>query len=592
MSRRFSASLLALLAAGALAGCATMPASGRVTVRDDHNQHEPFDDPYLRILPVKPQQGWSPDEVVNGFLTAMASFDDDHSALKDYLATGVRWNPGLRPKVTVLDEVQVPVADTKEGDTSTVVQISGKKLGMILESGQYSAEDEKTFSESFTLKLVSPGRWRIAEAPESLLLKQSDVERAFRTINLYFFAPDERVLVPDSVFLPLVNKSDLPSQLVKSLLEGATPWLNPAVKTFFPRGTRLKGDRVRVENETATVDLTREAATGPIKQMSAQLMWTLKQLTDIKQLRLEIDGRLQRPNDKDAQEPGDWQAFDPDMSTSGTATRAYMIDGGRLASYNGIDSQRVTSFESTPLLTPAVSLTAEQAAGVSPDGRQLIVGRLDSARPRPALTVPKGSRLLRPSWDRAGNLWIVENKPTGSALWLLRPGQVQAVQQEWTGLSGYRLQAIRVARDGVRVAVLVTADNKNEIRIGRIDPTSAVEPLSGFRPINASLASLTDLAWLNADTLAVLGSADAPDTVAPYEVPISGGSAIQIGSTGLNGLPKTISASAPNQPILLGLDSAAKGPKFQVCSQKISEEDSRFSSWELCKPGSAPTYPG
>src|SRR5690348_16486462 len=186
MTPRFTAMLAALFLAGSLAGCATMPASGRVVVRDDHNQHQPLDDPYLRILPIKPQNGWQPEQVVSGFLTAMANFDDDHSALKDYLAPGVKWNPGLRPKVTVIDGRGALTGNTKEGDTTAVIQFVGKRLGTIMESGQYTAEDEKTFESHFSLKLVEPGKWRISAVPDGgLLLKQSDVERAFRTINLY-----------------------------------------------------------------------------------------------------------------------------------------------------------------------------------------------------------------------------------------------------------------------------------------------------------------------------------------------------------------------------------------------------------------------
>jgi hypothetical protein len=141
------------------------------------------------------------------------------------------------------------------------------------------------------------------------------------------------------------------------------------------------------------------------------------------------------------------------------------------------------------------------------------------------------------------------------------------------------------------VAVLVKVGPKSEIRISRIDPSSPQEPLTGFRTVNASLAGLIDLAWLDADTLAVLGSADDPETVSPWVVPISGGSPVQIGSTA-NGLPKTISANGPNLPILLGIQSLKNPAAPQVCSQKINEEDSRFSSWDQCKAGSDPTYPG
>ncbi|MDI5982913.1 GerMN domain-containing protein, partial [Amycolatopsis magusensis] len=150
------------------------------------------------------------------------------------------------------------------------------------------------------------GVWRIAGLPgddkAGLLLTKDDVERAMRTVNLYFFAPDRRTLVPNGVFLPVVNRQTLPTQLVQALLTGPTSWLNGAVDTAFPEGTRLRRS-VQIDKDVATVDLTGQARGGDVERMSAQLSWTMRQLSEIKSWRLSIEGRTVAPDGTGATQP-------------------------------------------------------------------------------------------------------------------------------------------------------------------------------------------------------------------------------------------------------------------------------------------------
>src|SRR5258708_39041952 len=97
--------ILVLLTAGGLAaGGATVPSGGRVVAGRAADPAAQVDDPYGRIIPVPPQDGWSPEQIIQGFLAAPASFDDRHAVAPRYLATGRAWHPDPQPAVIVSDD--------------------------------------------------------------------------------------------------------------------------------------------------------------------------------------------------------------------------------------------------------------------------------------------------------------------------------------------------------------------------------------------------------------------------------------------------------------------------------------------------------
>ena len=452
-----------LLAVSCLAGCASMPTGSGVTAQENGERTEPFDEPYVRIVPTAPQDGWSAEEVVRGYLVAMANFDGDHESMRAYLAEGGSWKPQVRPRVTVMDDPESssplllsgPQEDEKE--TEAVVRLFGDRIGQISSSGQYEALNQPGHEVTFFLRQVAPGRWRITGQPDELVLFRSDVDRAFRTTNLYYFAPDRQSLVPDPVFLPLLNRSDLPSQLVKSLLSKTTPWLDGAVVSSFPEGTKLLG-KVRLEGDVATVDLGREAASGDVDQMSAQLLWTLGQLTEIRAMRLRIDGRTRRTSDgMEVQEKSRWADFGPDAPSKVTGEAQYLLaESGQIALLQGNGASIVPSLRDRTFRDMAVALNGQQFAGIS--GQTLYVGDLSGGDTvRQVLKAEKDATLLRPSWDRSGNLWIVQNKGRSSTVWLLASGRTEPTKLAPLSelRSGQQIKALRVARDGVRVAALI-----------------------------------------------------------------------------------------------------------------------------------------
>lgn len=580
--RRKPALVLAVVAA-LVAACAGVPSGGRVIRGNAGGPEQPLDDPYVRIIPVGPERGWDPVTMVTGFRNASASFDGsngEHQVAREYLACGGCWRPGVQS--IVYDQLD-PLTEDDGGDRATVT-VTGTQLGHIGSDGQYTA-DANRFRATYGLRRYGAGQWRITSSPQELLLSRDDVDRAFRTLNLYFYAPEAQVLVPNPVYIPLVSRPWLSRQLVRQLLGGPTTWLKGAgVRTAFPQGTRLR--RLDITGGVATVDLTGGARAGDVRDMSIQLMWTLRQLREVKQLRLEIDGRSVRAPGADAvvQSTSDWAAYDPDGVGVGGEPPVYVRTAdGRLARLAGFGPQPVAP--KLRVNRPAISYDDHWVAYLGDDSREVSVAELTGAAPRAVLAAAgKDARFDTPSWDTRGNVWVVESSPKGSRLWVIEDGSRPMAVGGWS-LSQYPVSALRVSRDGTRAAAIVHTGGVSQIQLGRVDraPSGGLQA-EGFVAINSQLQSAFDLAWNNSDHLAVVGVAPGNPSPLLYDVPVSG-TPIQP-MFGPGGDMNAVAAS-PRAPLYVAQHVSGARSPHSVC--RLSD---RFGEWN-CWPGtSEPAFPG
>ncbi|MFD0685305.1 LpqB family beta-propeller domain-containing protein [Actinomadura fibrosa] len=587
---RTAALAAALLTLGT--GCATVPGGGQVVTGKPAEGAERVDDPYVRLIPVRPRASWGPDEIVSGFLAASASFDDDHEVAREYLSPQNSWKPGLRPYVTVLQSRIFGPDILKATDEQATVRVTGAQLGTISSDGQYTAAP-KDLDATFQLAKNPQGAWRITNLPgeekSGLLLTKDDVERAMRPVNLYFYAPGRDNLVPNGIFLPVVDRETLPAQLVQALLTGPTSWLNGAVQSAFPTGTRLR--RLDVDKDVAVVDLTSQARGGSVERMSAQLSWTLRQLSGIKRFRLRIAGETVAPDGGDSTQPvGGWAGNSPDgRTTSGQSDQtAYLVGAsGFLGALEDDHAQPVVTGPAGRLSRPAVAPDYQELAGLGSKGDRLfIAGPLTGApAARPLLTAGRGARFTAPSWSPDGTLWTVESKTDQSRLWVRQRNRPPVLAAHW-GLGGRQVLAFRVARDGVRAAVIVRIDGRLQVQIGRIARAADGSlDVGSFLPVSSELQDAVDLAWRDYGTLAVLGRKKGDSLNLPYLMPVSGSAITSLG-VGALGDPRTI-AAAPGAPVLIGTRSSNKD---QVCRQR--QVDKSFSEWICPTPGRDPSYPG
>lgn len=565
--------VVAVLAA-LLAGCASIPSTG--PVRQGRDLRLEREDSAVRVIGQPPAKGARPQDIVRGFLQASADFVNDHATARLYLAPPVRQRWRSTTGTAVYDRTEG--AFTLEPGPGGAVRLSAAEVARIDAEGHYApAPRGSRLERTFQMVRVA-GEWRISALPDGLVLTRSDLQETYRQLNLYFLSPSRSVLVPDTVFLPAV--AGLSTALVNRLLRGPTSQLRGAVTTAFPRGTSLAVTSVPVREGIARVNLDAGALGADAEtreRMSAQLVWTLKQLPEIQSVRITADGESLGVRGVGQDQPRDaWGSYDPAGLTQGTI--AYVVRSGRVGR---VVEGRFTAVAGpagdgrVPVRRPGVSLDAALLAAVSADGHVLLVGRLvEEGNLVPRL---RGGELSAPSWDLDGNVWTVD-RATGQ-VWQVRASNDRPVAVRVPALAAGRVSGLRVARDGTRVAVVVGEGAAARLYVGSVirrqdDPS--VVTLTALREVLPQLRNVRDVAWSDATTLAVLGSEDG-EPVGPLLADTDGYSV-----TPVEPQPGLVSlAAAPvTRPLLAGDQS---GALLQYTSGR---------GWVSLGAGSDPTYPG
>ncbi|MGH3329114.1 MAG: LpqB family beta-propeller domain-containing protein [Streptomycetales bacterium] len=559
----------------ALAGCAAIPTTDRVhevqNIRGDEHL-----EPYVRVFPLLPRGGEGPTEIVRGFLQASSSDEPGYPTARAYLAPRVAdgWDPGAR--AVVYDQHQTPPLSAAARNT---VVLSASHVGTVDAEGKYEPADRGSITATFRLTKVD-GEWRIADLPDGLYVSLFDFQRVYRSVSLYFFDPEQRVLVPDPIYLPA--RSGLAAQVGRRLLRGPTSWLAPAVTTAFPDDASLSRPSIPVEDGVAHVRLS-EAVLGASPErrdlMVAQLVWTLGEMPNVSSVRITAKGEeFPISGDQAYQSTPMWKQYDP--ASSSVPPVGYFQRDGRLYTMARAEPERAPGpfgEGAVPMRAFAVSPGSEVAAGVSADGTTLHVGGIEEdARLQARL---EGTSLTSPSWDGRGNLWVVDQgdeAQVGARVWRLSQGaQPQEVSVE--RLAGdSRILALRVASDGTRVALVVERQGRSSVLLGRVVPAGGGEvAIDGLRTVARRLVEVRDVAWHGSERLAVLGR-DAQGPLQPYLVDTDGSQLTPAGS--LAGLEHL--AAATDQPLIVGT------------KEGLIWQQSRGSGWTKIDPGHSPVYPG
>jgi Lipoprotein LpqB beta-propeller domain/Sporulation and spore germination len=562
-----------------LSGCAQIPTSGPVKSGGDPRLAQA--DNRVRSIGRPPRPGDSQTAVVEGFLASSADFRNDHAVARQYLTPTAAqlWRP---QQGTVVYEPTASPPSVVDGNDLSVEY--GEK-GQINADGSFtSVAPGKTVSRSFHLIKVD-GEWRISALADGLLLSSSDVDDAYHRVALYFVAPSGTTVVPDLVFLP--ELPGLTTKVVARLLRGPAADLTGAVTSAFPDGTALDVNAVSVSNGLATVQLNsaaRQANDATRVQMSAQLVYTLKQFPDITRVRITSGGQDLSVNGDVEQPITSWPLYDPDYLTTNEPS-AYYSHGGVIGSYGKGKFSPVRGSGGRgdiKLRTPAVSLDLQRLAAVGADGETVYVGPMAvNATMQPRIS---GNDLSQPSWDRGQNLWVV-NRATGE-LWYLADGaktvQVVALPRDPTGR---RLTGVSVGRDGTRVALIFGTGKDAILKVAAIQRTETVDGsgrvgLIDIHEPRPDLRGVRDVAWADATTIAVLGSV-AGSGSGPFVLDPQGYRIDNIQS-----LPDAITLTAAPP-------YAAKGPPLVAgTGSGALYEFTSAGGWTPAGAGWSPAYPG
>lgn len=489
------ARVVALLLALGLAGCSGVPTSGPVTkvsaVPGRIN-------PGVEIAPAPPGRDASPIEVVEGFLHAMASWQPSYEVARAYLTEDASrgWNPDAGVRVYAEGN---PVVATESG-----AMLRAAVVGELDPAGAYR-QSTGMLDHDFGLVRDPGGQWRIGHPPEGLVISEYLFSSAFTRVHAYFFAPGERWLVPDPRYYPRGGQAH--SGAARAVIGGATRWLAPAVQGTNP-GVEL--DHVDLSSAgVVRVALRRgEADLGDSQRadLAAQLVWTFRQFESVVGIQVGWVG----------EEP--WQvepygrtipvsAFPEADPTDRQASRQlFAVVGGRLVRA-GEGPQGRDNLDVAPGVTDAsfaaVRSDALVAAAVVADRQELVLAPLGESDAQP-LGASVGLR--RPHFARQGEVWV--NNDAGELAVVTTGGEWRTLSVG--GLGEGRVEAFRVAPDGVRMALVVQRPwGQQVLGLARIVRDGAGIALDGWRTLNVATSSVTplevlDVGWRAPDSLLVL----------------------------------------------------------------------------------------
>jgi hypothetical protein len=609
---RLSVSLALLVAAVAVAGCATAPASGPPRQAPGGSSQVQA---YVQELPAPgPTSRWTAKDVVLGFLHASASYAFDPSAAKQFLAPELRahWHPGQEPVAVIAGPSSLTQVSYKQppftGQAPAVdkVQFTGQYLATLSQTGQYQYAPTGDVHYVFYLEQAKSGVWLIDRLPDSVLLTESDFEDVYAPRNLFFFAPPaasqpQDVLVADPVYAPLLSSNsalntDLATGLVNGLLKGQGGWLSGATVSAFPRGTRLL-KKVTIIGKTAWVDLGGAAAHAQpitVAQMAAQLQYTLSDGEYspplASQVELSIDNRPEPVIGPIGNVPPMPQGL-PMLLVSDTGG-ADSISELPATPKPGVKPQQklspaqigqggtVTAVAASPDPNrPDIAVAVSNGAGcdvqVYPVSQS---GAKQSAYALPGATAQCASL----SYDANGNLWAAG----GGGVWFMQPNKAP-VAVNLSALAptlqhGGQILALRMAPDAVRAALLVETSNGSKVLLLAAVRLHAGSAALG-QPVTVStngLSNLQAISWYDAYHLAVLANGQI------YDVPLlTGGAGQQPGAA-----PPVFFAGPPGTATTL----TTEGTELIVGTDQgvVWARAASALAWSQVTNGADPIYPG
>jgi hypothetical protein len=485
-----------LLGTLVLSGCAGIPSSSQVYYGEEISQDTSTQ--FVRVIARPPSLDMNPEEIIRGFLDACADPSEDYEIARQYLdvESAENWNP--------LSGIEIYEASTIEvAEATTTLTVGAVKLGTISDLGRFQVGDPGAeISRSFDLEQNAGGQWRISSLSDGILLSSGDVDRSFRNFPIYFFNTDLTSLITDSLLVPVSN-SGAATSLVRSLLDGPSPYLSPVATSAFPVGTTLTYGSVPVLNGIAQVDLSNEilgANEVTRRALSAQLVWTLSALANVTSVQISVSGQpLALANVSSLQTIRDWQNFsvlpNPDRKVLNVIRNEKIF-----AISDETESLRYTS--TTPLIFASPNATDTRIATVTADLKSLQVANASDSIFE---LVAQGEQISKPTWDRDGSIYFSD---FGSGVReVANDGTLREVLVDVSALgTNDQVKQVAVSSDGVRVAVVLSDGIQDVIAVGAIFKAESETRIIGLHRIERSIVTIRDIAWSSPTSIAVLGT--------------------------------------------------------------------------------------
>jgi Lipoprotein LpqB beta-propeller domain/Sporulation and spore germination len=560
---RWAAGAVAGLAL-ALTGCAGVPQSGSVHLGRSlpaGGQDEP--DSQTQEIAAAPTPGMTPTRVVDGFLAALVDNQADYVIARLYLAPGAVWHP------TTSTTMYNGKTTVRSG--TSAVNVTLGQVGTIDTRGAYHVAPATLHAHFVVVR--SGGQWRISRLPDGVLLSTSDVSRP-EPSSIYFFNRAQTHLVPDPLLFP-PDQPGLATTLIHELVEGGPGHdLAPAVSTAVPHGTGLLGTVPIDANGVASVDLAgsvQQVSAGQLERLSAQIVWTLRQLPSVTAVRLLVNGSpLSVPGIQRVQPIDSWARFDPDAPPA--ARGALGSDVGHIV---GIAAPVPASLSNGGRLSaPAVSADGSMVAALASHGSRTV---LRVGPPTGVLTSRLSASVISaPAFDPQGDVLVAVGAGARSRIAEVPPiGAVRRVTVA-ASIRALGITALAVSRDGSRIALVAGPPGDGALFVGAVAGTAGRLSVVNAQVVIPATSDVAGVAWQGANQIVTTVRRSAHRR-AVLETGVDGYSTRLEPEGGLPPTP-TLVAAAPNQPLL-----AFAGGSIWTLS------DVR---WQRVRTGSDPSYAG
>jgi hypothetical protein len=443
-----------VFAALLLAACSGIPRSGAVQVGPEGGIGTD-DDIDVIFLAADPVKGASQQEILNGFILAAKSPQDDYAIARRYLTKDAaqNWRPNFETTV-----------DTGARPTSVVndstIDLGITPVATVDANGSYTATQSTTPSSlRFTFAEVD-GEWRINGLTDGIVIEDVFFDQVFSAHALYFYDPTFTYLVPDLRWFP--TSTAVGTRVVKALLAGPSAWLGEgAVVTAFPDGTTTpavvtSGGRTQVELSANVL----QAEANDLQRMQYQLNESLRDLASATAVTITVDQNQVQIPGSTVEAPD----ADPRVDARALVLRdgAFgYVSGSSVVPIDGISD----AVEALQPVSAAYSATSATAAVKAANGSAYAVRPAAGGAAAPAV-LDQRPGLIAPAIDPWGYVWSVpRDQPTGLTAFG-RDGAPIALPTSWDGATG--ISAFEVSRDGTRAVAYLSVDGVAKLVVAAV----------------------------------------------------------------------------------------------------------------------------
>lgn len=550
--------LLLTLSSLLIISCGNIPSTSSIKQGPEIGSNE--QNSIIRVIASRPQPGMSQEQIVNGFLNASASSDNNFAIAREYLVPNkkISWNPTKSIEVYE-GQGQFQYINENQIDFSAALHSRVNESSRIV-----LANPEDQLLKTFNLKKVDD-QWRIDINFDGLVISKTDLNRSFSFYPLWFVDPSKTFLVPENVILPRAITANA-TRLMQLLLLGPSDQLKNSVITSFPVGSALSFDSVPITNGVASVSLNEvvlKAASQERQLLAAQIVKTLTRISEVNSIQIKVGTQnLSILNAPINQTAPTWDKF---YSDSNRNNDAYFISDNKLWKNTPENKSAIGKTEiDTKTWSFGTSNRAETVYALLDETRSNL--NIYSYSPEFKETIYSFASIGNPKIDVFNTIWVsIDNQPAV----FTSDQKLNLVAQNFDLAN---ILEIIPAPDATRVLLIVRTVYGTELRIANIIRNPGTIILTNIQKLMRDGFSISKAIWQDETTVLYLDSATQLANI--YSLDIFTGISRNIYS--INGAQDL--AGAARKSTLLEINDG-------TVLQRVSGQ------WEVIPNAKSPNYP-